>query len=334
MKIPQKPVDEDERMSVLNELNIIYTPAEERFDRITRLAKLIFKVPIAVISLVADDIQYFKSIQGLDTCETSREVSFCGHAILGNDTFIVPDTLKAPDFADNPLVVNEPHIRFYAGEPIALDSQNLGTLCLIDYEPREFSEVDKETLKSLARMVENELKLTLYTQPQKEILGEMNDVERKLLLDPVTGCWNGKGFDLLLDKKLNKSNQTDNPVSILLLEVEWDNEQDKSLSDHDRNTVIKECAQRIRNSVGTKDIIGRLRDKQFILFLNNCDKFQCRSITQKIQRNISMWHYELDDESLTLSVKIGTTSSTRSGNWSKTSLLDAVKVDLETAIDE
>ena len=115
MKAPETPADEAKRLATLRALGVLDTAAEERFDRLTRMAKRLFRVPIALVSLVDENRQWFKSCMGLATNETSRDISFCGHAILGDDIFIIPDTLADARFADNPLVVGEPYIRFYAG---------------------------------------------------------------------------------------------------------------------------------------------------------------------------------------------------------------------------
>ncbi len=118
MKAPDIPQDEQARIKALRSLNVLDTPSEERFDRLTRLAKRMFDVPIALVSLVDENRQWFKSCIGLDVSETPRDISFCGHAILGSEVFIIPDTKKDERFTDNPLVLNDPHIRFYAGCPL------------------------------------------------------------------------------------------------------------------------------------------------------------------------------------------------------------------------
>ena len=135
---PPIPKNEAQRMESLRSLHILDTPAEERFDRITRLAKRLFGVPIALVSLVDESRQWFKSRQGLDATETPREISFCGHSILCDDTMVIADAAQDERFADNPLVTDEPHIRFYAGCPVQTpDRQRIGTLCIIDRQPRE-----------------------------------------------------------------------------------------------------------------------------------------------------------------------------------------------------
>lgn len=115
---PAFPLDEANRLATLRGLNILDTPPEERFDRLTRLAQQLINVPIAVVSLVDSNRQWFKSCQGLDASETPRNISFCGHAILDNELFVIPDALLDTRFSDNPLVTGAPNIRFYAGQPL------------------------------------------------------------------------------------------------------------------------------------------------------------------------------------------------------------------------
>jgi PAS domain S-box-containing protein len=148
---PKFPTNEAERLQALKDLGLLDTPPEERFDRITRLAQKLFQVPIALVSLVDGDRQWFKSRQGLDATETPRDVSFCGHAILGDDVFYVPDAMRDPRFADNPLVTSEPKVRFYAGAPLRVGPDlPMGTLCVIDHHARELTPQQLELLNDLA----------------------------------------------------------------------------------------------------------------------------------------------------------------------------------------
>ncbi len=151
------PADEAQRLAALRRLEVLDTPAEERFDRLTRLARKLFDVPIALVSLVDGDRQWFKSKQGLEVCETPRGVSFCGHAILSHEVLYVPDALGDPRFADSPLVTGDPHIRFYAGAPLVIDGRRVGTLCINDRRPRELGENELQTLRDLADCVQDEL---------------------------------------------------------------------------------------------------------------------------------------------------------------------------------
>lgn len=144
---------------MLRGLGILDTPPEERFDRLTRLAATVFDVPIALVSLVDANRQWFKSCIGIDDSETDRSISFCAHALERDDALVVEDALADPRFATNPFVVDEPHVRFYAGQPLRIsEGSALGTLCIIDRRPRPFSDRDRTILAELATLVEAELK--------------------------------------------------------------------------------------------------------------------------------------------------------------------------------
>ena len=141
MQTPATPDNERLRLDALRRMAILDTSAEERFDRITRIARNMFDVPISLVSLVDEDRQWFKSCCGLSVPETPRDISFCGHAILGDDLFVVEDATRDLRFADNPLVSGDPHIRFYAGSPLQIgEGYKLGTLCIIDRKPRLLDE--------------------------------------------------------------------------------------------------------------------------------------------------------------------------------------------------
>ena len=137
MLVPGKPANEAARIQVLHGLDLLDSAPEERFDRLTRLAKRLFNVPIALVTLVDKDRQWFKSCVGLAATETPRDISFCGHAILNDGLLLVPDAREDVRFHDNPLVTGEPNIRFYAGYPLTVPNGNkMGTLCLLDTKPR------------------------------------------------------------------------------------------------------------------------------------------------------------------------------------------------------
>lgn len=162
---PLIPQDEAERLVEFRLSAAGDVAPEERFDKITRMAQRMFEVSFVGISFVEGDHQWFKSKQGLPIADTSRDLSFCAHAITSDQVLIVEDAVLDPRFAENPLVLEEPRIRFYAGQPVkGPGGHNVGTLCLMDKDPREFSEEDRETLRDLGEMVEKEIK----TLPKKK----------------------------------------------------------------------------------------------------------------------------------------------------------------------
>ena len=152
------PADEAQRLAALHSLQILDTLPEERFERITRIAQRLFDVPIASITLVDANRQWFKSCLGMSLPETSRDIAFCAHAILGDEALVIPDAQLDPRFSDNPLVTDDPYIRFYAGQPLSgPNGHKIGTLCIMDPWPGQMSSADLQALKDLAVWAENEL---------------------------------------------------------------------------------------------------------------------------------------------------------------------------------
>jgi signal transduction histidine kinase/CheY-like chemotaxis protein len=178
MKTPPLPANEEQRLAALRALGILDTPPEERFDRITRLARRLFGVPIALISFVDAERQWFKSCQGLGVAETPRDISFCGHAILTDGPLVIPDALLDDRFADNPLVLEEPRIRFYVGQPLATaDGSYVGVLCLKDHRPRSLGAEDLQLLRDLAGLVEDHLHLIEREQAEQALRCAKNAAE-------------------------------------------------------------------------------------------------------------------------------------------------------------
>lgn len=179
---PAKPHNENARLEVLNSLNLLDAPPEERFDRVTRLAKRLFNVPVAKVTLVASDAVLTMSCAGAEAgTSIPRDISFCTHAILSDDILVVPDALLDPRFSDRPFVTGEPHIRFYAGCPLTVPNGcKLGTLCLVDTVPRTLNEEDIKLLRDLAAMVEHEMAAV-----------------QMATMDELTKLLNRRGFEVL-----------------------------------------------------------------------------------------------------------------------------------------
>lgn len=183
MKPPPIPANDAARVALLRSLGVLDTPPEPDYDELTQLAAQICQVPIALISLVDGDRQWFKSKIGITATETSRETSFCAHAISGgtHELFVVPDAHSDPRFSDNPAVLDEPNVRFYAGAPLVThDGWALGTLCVIDRKPRVLTPDQIAALSSLRRHVINAIELRRLVESQNRIITDLEQTRRAL----------------------------------------------------------------------------------------------------------------------------------------------------------
>jgi GAF domain-containing protein len=175
------PQPEKKRLAVLWQYEVLDTVPEELFDDLTELAARICEAPIALISLVDENRQWFKSRVGITLTETKRDISFCAHAIRQSSLFIVPDATKDPRFARNPMVVSDPGIRFYAGAPlITPDGHALGTLCVLDKIPRDLRSDQKHALTILARHVVSQLELRRRSRELADVRVQRDELQRKL----------------------------------------------------------------------------------------------------------------------------------------------------------
>jgi len=252
---PAIPSDESRRLQALRDLRLLDTPPEERFDRVTRLAKQLFSTQIALVSLVDADRQWFKSRQGLDATETPRDISFCGHAILDDKIMIVNDAESDLRFCDNPLVCGDPNIRFYAGYPLAApDGSRVGTLCVIDEKPKEVSDEQMQLLRELGRMVEEELHAA-------------NDAT----LDPVTGLSNSNGLVVIADHLLSLSKRENQPTTLMTFYLPHLHSLEETQGRYAGDTAAVELSHILKASFRESDIVARHSIDTFFVLMANTD---------------------------------------------------------------
>jgi diguanylate cyclase (GGDEF)-like protein len=276
MHKPEIPADDATRLDALHGLCILDTLPEERFDRLTRLASRLFDVPIALVSLVDRNRQWFKSCQGLAASETPRDISFCGHAILGNEIFVIPDAAADIRFHDNPLVTDKPHIRFYAGCPLsAPDGNKLGTLCIIDRVPREFDEDDANLLRDLAHMAEQELaSIQLATT------------------DALTQISNRRGFEKLSSYALEICQRLNKPASLLFFDMDLFKEINDNFGHAAGDQALTGFAQILREEFRTSDVLGRIGGDEFAVLLSDTGIENIDSTLSRLQQAVDQFNLE------------------------------------------
>jgi diguanylate cyclase (GGDEF)-like protein len=274
MKTPETPANEKERLKTLRSIDILDTDSEERFDRLTRMAKRMFGVSVALVSLVDENRQWFKSKAGLDACETGRDISFCGHAILGNDIFVIEDALEDERFADNPLVTGEPKIRFYAGAPLRyLDGNKIGTLCIIDQKPRILDEEDSTMLRDLAEMAEGELAaIQLAT------------------IDDLTKISNRRGFVALAQNSINLCARQGSPVSMVFLDLDKFKPINDQFGHAEGDHALIAFANLMRKSFRDSDVFARIGGDEFVVLLTNTEKKLAAEIVQRFRSLVDAYN--------------------------------------------
>lgn len=269
MKKPDIPFNEISRLAVLSSLGILDTDRDEKLDRITRIAKKTFNVPIALISLVDENRQWFKSCFGLDVNETSRDISFCGHAILGKDIFVIENAAADERFHDNPLVTGAPHIRFYAGCPIRIFGENIGTLCIIDGRERGFDEDDKAALRDLASLVEEKINASQDSN-----------------VDFLTHIHNRKGFVEIAEKALRLCRKDGIESSLCFMDLNGFKEINDKYGHDEGDLVLISFSNIIRKEARDSDIVGRLGGDEFVVWLYKSGETAARHYVERVKETI------------------------------------------------
>lgn len=245
------PDDEQPRLQALRALDILDTAPDERFERLTRIARRLFGVHAALVSLVDTDRQWFKSAQGIELQELPRDISFCGHAILSDELLMVEDTLLDPRFADNPMVSGPPHVRFYAGQALhAPSGHRIGTLCLIDERPRRLDAEERGLLKDLAIMVEDRLTMVELA-----------------LLDELTGLCNRRGFELMMSQSLALCRRSQGGAALLYFDLDGFKQINDSLGHAVGDRVLVDFADLLRQNFRAADVLGRRGGDEFAVLM-------------------------------------------------------------------
>lgn len=297
------------RLAALEELGILYTPLENRFDKITRSLCRMFDMPIAYISLIDRDTQWIKSSQGLDLITTPRSTSICAHTLLVDESIICEDLTLDDRFKDNEYVTSGLKLRFYAGFALKIRGQNVGTMCILDVKPRVFSEADQAAMKDLASWAQTEISLTQLSEVQIKLITELDQAQREAQIDNQTGLWNQGAIKDVLQRAHHRHLLTQKPYSLMMVDID----NFKAINDtHGHifgDQVIATVADEIKKSVRPSDTIGRYGGDEFLIILENCPYLRAKELSARLLNKIQQLKVTYKGTSITTSVSIGFTST-------------------------
>ncbi|MFV0458136.1 MAG: diguanylate cyclase [Actinomycetales bacterium] len=261
--------DERARLRSLHVYGILDTPADGAFDRVTELVAELMDVPVAVVSLVDHDRIWFKSHHGLEVQQIDREPGLCASAILQDDFYEVTDASVDPRTLTNPLVAGEMGVRFYLGHPLTTpDGHNLGMLCVLDVEPREVTERDRQIIGTMAEVVMDQMNLRLSARRIYDLNCDLKSTQEQLEYqvqhDALTGLWNRPTINAFLSKSLDRARRSARPVTVVMIDLD----NFKSINDTHGHAagdeVLVETSRRLTSTGRTADVIGRLGGEEFL----------------------------------------------------------------------
>ncbi|MES2346109.1 MAG: sensor domain-containing diguanylate cyclase [Pseudomonadota bacterium] len=271
MSAPQMPANEAQRIHVLHSLGLLHSAPDERFDRLTRLAKRLFNVPVAKVTLVDTDAVYALSCAGQSSAPVPRELSFCSHTIVNDGMLVVPDTRTDPRFCDNPYVTSAPYIRFYAGYPLAVPGgSRLGALCLVDFDPRNFGDEDVALLRDLATMVEQEVAAV-----------------QMATVDELTLLLNRRGFEASAPQALQLCTRMSKPASLLFFDLNHFKQINDTFGHAEGDRALKVFAETLRKVLRSSDLPARLGGDEFVALLIDSNRDETALVVERLRTAIN-----------------------------------------------
>lgn len=318
MQTPAIPANESERLHALQASHMLDSEYEAIFDNLTALVSRIFDVPIVAISLVDSDRQWFKSIYGLNVCQTGRDVSFCGHVVADNNALIVENTAKDARFADNPLVTDAPGIVFYAGVPLRFTENNtiytIGTLCIIDTKPRRLDDEQLKMLKSFAYQVESLIEMRvpcLKFESLRDDLAADNvtfdviqDNLKKLRslsdTDPLTNLPNRRSLERFVQTAWQQD-QRKSSIALMLIDLDGFKAVNDQFGHSDGDKLLVSVANHLKMLVRkNNDYIARYGGDEFVLVVFDLEKPALAVLLEKLKSAFRIKNNKLS--SITISI--------------------------------
>lgn len=343
------PDHESRRLGALQEYNVLDTLPEQDYEDITSLASAICKSPIALISLVDDQRQWFKSKVGLDAPQTPREHAFCAHAICEpEEVFVVEDATQDERFQNNPLVVGDPSIRFYAGAPlVTTEGDAVGTICVIDQEPRQLSDEQTVALRTLSRMVVAHLEMRRNLVSMERVVLEQDNYVANLeehwrkveeshanlrvasVTDPLTMLMNRRGLENRLEQEFAAANRAMSPLSMLVIDIDFFKAYNDNFGHQAGDVALVKVAELIRDAIRDFDAAARYGGEEFVVVLPGTEAPGAAVLAERVRRCIqnAVW----PERAVTISIGTATMEPGMSSAKSLFEAADAALYDAKEA---
>ena len=296
------------RIANIHSLDLFYTPIEERFERITRIARRAMHAPVAAISLLNEEKQWFKSAAGWGISELPRTQSICRLTLEANQIVTIGDTLEDPRVAKSSIVVSAPRFRSYAGHPLVDDhGAAVGAFAIFDLKPREFSPADRQTLTDLAALAQRELLSDHLASAHAALTSKLGVARREALMDPLTHLWNRRGASVLLKGAFASADQRGKPLALALLDLDNFKRINDTHGHQAGDEVLRRAASRLLSTVRGDDAICRLGGDEFLVLMADTDAAIASRVAERIRRAITDTPIPTRDGAMPISVSVGCT---------------------------
>ena len=268
-------------MAAVHRTRLLGTPAEERFDRITRLARRLFDVPMACLDIVGDKLAWLKSVQGFDGIEAIRKDSYCHHTVLDDEVCLVRDARTDPRVHDNAYA--DVWV-FYAGVPLHFEGERVGVLCIGDRKPRDFTAEQMSALRDLGAMAEHELEVAALSEAQVILALSNEELEMKARIDVLTRLWNRRAIMELAEEEL--SSETRPSIGILMIDIDHFKSINDKFGHPGGDEVLRAVAARLRKALRPDDAVGRYGGEEFLAVLSGVGHEEALQVSERIRSEV------------------------------------------------